>query len=407
MIKRPKNITKKCGVYLFKNDEEIIYVGKAKNIAQRIASYFNKDADIKTTLLLEDATSIETIPTRTELEALYLEDTLIKSYQPKFNILLKEGNPYLYIFISQEKIPTIQLAKMKNKKGTYFGPFLHKKSTRSVYNFLETTFQLKHCKGKIDQGCLQYHLGSCAGACKKDFDLEFYKLRLLVVEQMLQSNKKSTLFFIDQKIKEASQALLFEQAQRLAAYKQNFETIFATIKTLSTMPSKQKKPASEQNLALLMKLQKRLHLQHIPYVIDCFDISHMQGKAMVGACIRYVHGVPEPKAFRHFAVKSLQDQNDYAALQEIVQRRYKNRLDLPNLIIVDGGKGQINAVKPFIKDTELVGLAKLEETIISSNFALLIKLDPKNAEDALLLQIRDYTHHFAISYHRKKHSLIT
>lgn len=407
MIKRPNNITKKCGVYLFRKDEEIIYVGKAKNIAQRISSYFNKDTDTKTTLLLEDATSIETITTQTELEALYLEDRLIKSYQPKFNILLKEGNPYLYIFISQEKIPTMQLAKIKNKKGIYFGPFLNKKSIRSVYNFLQTTFQLNHCKAKVEQGCLQYHLGSCAGTCKKDFDLEFYKLRLLIAEQIIQNNKKNTLFFLDQKIKEASQALLFEQAQRLAIYKQNFETIFATIQNLSTMPSKQKKQSSDKHLALLMKIQKRLHLKHVPYVIDCFDISHMQGKAIVGACIRYVHGVPEPKAFRHFSIKSLQDQNDYAALQEIVQRRYKNPLDLPNLIIVDGGKGQINAIKPFIKDTELVGLAKLEETIISSNFAHLIKLDPKNAEDALLLQIRDYTHHFAISYHRKKYSLIS
>ena len=154
-----------------------------------------------------------------------------------------------------------------------------------------------------------------------------------------------------------------------------------------------------------MKIKQRLKLNHIPYVIDCFDISHMQGHHIVGAAIRYVHGEPEKNSFRHFQIKSLTNQNDYAALQEIVMRRYKDPLHLPNLIIVDGGKGQINAIKPFIGNTELVGLAKREETIISSNLQTFIKLNTQKPEDALLLQIRDYTHHFAISYHRKKRSL--
>lgn len=405
MMNRPKNLTKKNGVYLFKNiAQEIIYIGKAKNIAQRIATYFNNPADMKTELLLQEATSIDTIPTGTEAEALLLESKLIKLYQPKFNILLKEGTPYLYIFFSVDKNPSMQLVKNKDKKGAYFGPFLSKKAVRSVYNFLQSTFQLKKCKTSIKQGCLEFHIGSCAGNCTDKFDPEFYKLRLLIAQQVLQENPKKTIALLDKKIKETSHALLFEQAQRLTIYKHNLETIFKTIKNLSTMPSKQTKDSTDQNLSLLMKIKQRLHLKHIPYVIDCFDISHMQGMSIVGACVRYVHGVPEKKSFRHFSITTLQDQNDYAALQEIVQRRYKNPLDIPNLIIVDGGKGQINAIKPFIKDAELVGLAKSEETIISSDFQSFIKLDALKHEDALILQIRDYTHHFAISFHRKKRS---
>ena len=406
-MNKPKNITKKNGVYLFKNKaEEIIYIGKAKNIAQRIASYFNNPGDIKTELLLEEATSLDTIPTGTEAEALLLESRLIKLYQPKFNILLKDGTPYLYIFFSLDKNPSMQLVKTKDKKGTYIGPFLSKKSVRSVYNFLQSTFQLKRCKTKIAQGCLEYHIGSCAGNCTKDFNIEFYKLRLQIAQEILQADSKKTIKLLDEKIKETSAALLFEQAQRLATYKQNLEITLRTIKNLSTMPSKQKTESADQNLSLLMKVKQRLHLKNIPYVIDCFDISHMQGKAIVGACVRYVHGTPEKKSFRHFMIKTLDDQNDYAALQEIVQRRYKNPLDIPNLIIVDGGKGQINAIKPYIKDAELVGLAKAEETIISSNFEHFIKLDTQKEQDLLILQIRDYTHHFAITYHRKKHSLL-
>lgn len=405
MMIRPKNLTKKSGVYLFKNiAQEIIYIGKAKSIAQRIATYFNNPADIKTELLLQEAISIDTIPTGSETEALLLESKLIKLYQPKYNILLKDGTPYLYIFFSTEKNPSMQLVKNKDKKGVYIGPFLSKKSVRSVYNFLQSTFQLKKCKTTISHGCLEFHIGSCAGNCTSNFDQEFYRFRLLIAQQTLQENPKKTLALLNEKIKETSGALLFEQAQRLTSYKQNLEIIFKTIKNLSNMPSKQRKESVDQNLSLLMKIKNKLKLKHVPYVIDCFDISHMQGLSIVGACVRYVHGVPEKKSFRHFMITSLQDQNDYAALQEIVQRRYRNPLDMPNLIIVDGGKGQISAIRPFIKDTELVGLAKSEETVISSDFEHFVKLDPLNAEDALILQIRDYTHHFAISFHRKKRS---
>lgn len=404
MIKRPKNIVHTCGVYIFKNNhDEIIYIGKAKNLAMRIASYFTQSSDTKTELLLQEAQTVHTIPTQTELEALYLETQLIKMYQPKFNILLKEGNPFLYLFFSQEKLPTMQLVKTKKKKGAYFGPFLSKKAIRSVYHFLMTTFQLKLCKTKIEQGCLAYHIGLCAGNCKKDFDINFYIFKITLAQQALQYDAQKMISMIDQNVQELSKKLLFEQAQQLAAYKQSLNSILETVKKLSSaMPSKQQKQSSEKNLSILMSIQQRLFLQHVPYVIDCFDISHLQGQAIVGACVRYVHGVPEKKSFRHFLIKTLQNQNDYAALQEIVQRRYKNRLDFPNLIIVDGGKGQITAIKPYIKNTELVGLAKSEETVISSDFKHFIKLNPQNEADALLLQIRDYTHHFAISYHRKK-----
>lgn len=407
MIKKPKNLTKRPGVYLFKNTtKDIIYIGKAKNIATRISSYFFKDSNYKTTILLQEATHIDTIPTQSETEALYLEAQLIKQYQPKFNILLKDGNPFTFILFSQTTTPQISLPRNKDKKGTYFGPFLTKKHAQSVYKFLVTTFQLKLCNKNIEHGCLEYHIGICAGICTKSFDKEFYNLKLNLAKNVLKKQSKKATTMINKAIQISSQELKFERAKHLIEYKQNFETIIHTLQKLSKMPSKQTTCQQKNFLPVLIDIKKKLKLKHIPYVIDCFDISHMQGKAIVGSCIRYVHGQPEKKSFRHFKVNSLRDQNDYAALQEIVQRRYKNKSNYPNLIIVDGGKGQINAIKPYISDTELVGLAKSEETIISADFKFYHKLNVQKPEDALLLQIRDYAHHFAISYHKKKHSIL-
>lgn len=406
-MNQPKNLSKNSGLYLFKNVfGEIIYIGKAKDIAKRVASYFTQKDNYKAELILVEASSIETITTQSETEALYLEAQLIKQYQPKFNVLLKDGNPFTFLCFSKEATPKLILTRTKEKKGTYFGPFLTKKQATGVYNFLLSTFQLKLCKQKIEQGCLEYHIGLCTGICKQNFDQDLYLFKLNLARQLLSKDSKTALKDLRKKITELAADLQFEQAQKLTNYKTDLEHITNIIEKLLSMPSKQKEINKEKKLQLLIDIRKRLKLKHIPYVIDCFDISHMQGTFIVGACIRYVHGKPEKKSFRRFKIKTLTDQNDYAALQEIVQRRYKAKDNYPNLIIVDGGVGQINAIKPFIGTAELVGLAKREETIITSNLSNFIKLDPQKAADALLLQVRDYTHHFAISYHRTKRSLL-
>jgi excinuclease ABC subunit C len=302
-------------------------------------------------------------------------------------------------------LPTISVVRTKNKKGTYIGPFLTKKAAHGVYHFLMKTFNLKLCKKKIAHGCLEYHIGVCAGYCSPDFDLDFYLFRLNLAQHLVSKQPQAAIESIDEEIQKASKLLQFERAKNLLEYKKNIEQFSYTLDKLATMPTKQQKPTTEKHLALLLAVQQRLGLKHVPYVIDCFDISHLQGTFIVGSCIRYVNAEPEPKSFRRFQVKTLTDQDDYAALCEIVQRRYKTGSNYPNLIIVDGGKGQINAIKPYIGTAELVGLAKKEETIISADFKSFIKLDNQKSEDLLLLQIRDKTHQFAISYHRKKRHL--
>lgn len=405
MMKKPKNLPQTAGVYIFRNQkEEIIYIGKAKSIAKRISSYFNNPDEFKVSMILSEATTLETIPVSSELEALHLEAELVKKYKPKYNTLLKEGNPFIYLFFSQEKVPTLSIVRVKRKKGTYVGPFLSKKAAYSIFNFLMETFKLKLCKKKIPHGCLQYHIGICAGYCTDNFDIDFYKVRLQLAKFLVSKEPEKANIIIDEEIKKASQELKFERAKKLVEYKKDLMIFSKTLEKLALMPSKKTKSNDTKNLDILIALQKRLGLKHIPYVIDCFDISHLQSQAIVGSCIRYVDAEPEPNSFRRFQIKTINQQDDYAALREIVQRRYKDGKNFPNLIVVDGGKGQINAIKPYIGTAELVGLAKKEETIISSNLLNFIKLDQHRPEDLLLLQIRDKTHQFAISYHRKKRS---
>ncbi|MBP6869286.1 GIY-YIG nuclease family protein [Candidatus Babeliales bacterium] len=413
-----KNFPKSAGVYFFKDaNNAILYIGKAKNLKNRISSYFSS-SDYKVIELLKQAVNIEFITTNNEIEALFLEAQLIKQHQPPFNRLLKAGNPYIYIFFPADK-PTISIVRYKKKKGDYFGPFLTKKDALFVVEYLKKSLQLNICNKKIETGCLQFHINICAGSCKNDFDEPFYLFRLNLARQILDNQHEQAIEQISHEIEINNKNLNFERSAHLVKYQQSLQAIINTLKTLHTtklsnLPtyaqdfdtSNQKlidKHAS--NIDLLSALKNRLGLKKIPYTIDCFDISHMQSQSIVGSCVRFLNGKPDKKKFRHFGIKSLIEQNDYAALCEIVGRRYKKIEDFPDLIIIDGGKGQLNSTKHLAGPAEIISLAKREETIFFPDQEKTIVLNIHQATDRLILQIRDYAHHFAISYHRKKQKL--
>ena len=410
------NFPKSPGVYFFKNAENaILYIGKAKNLKNRIGSYFSSDDD-KVIELLKQAVDIEIITTNNEIEALFLEAQLIKQHQPPFNRLLKAGNPYIYIFFSNDKIPTISIVRIKKKKGEYFGPFLTKKDALYVVEYLKKSLQLNICNKKIDSGCLQYHINICAGSCKQDFDAEFYAFRLDIARQILDNHYAQAIKQLAEEIKISNKNLNFERSAHLAKYQQHLVAIIETLQTLQTTKFtnvpiyaknfNEKKVATDtSNIDLLSALKKRLGLQKIPYKIDCFDISHMQSQSIVGSCVRFLNGKPDKKNFRHFDIKSIIQQDDYAALAEIVTRRYKKIENFPDLIIIDGGKGQLNATKNLAGPAEIISLAKREETIFFPDSEKMIVLDIHQATDRLILEIRDYAHHFAVSFHRKKQKL--
>lgn len=411
--KLEQSIPKLTGIYLFKDAQgTIIYIGKAKNLHHRVNSYFQKyDTDWKINQLINEYADIDYILTPTETESLLLEAELVQKYKPKFNVLLKDGQPFLYILFRPTEIPTVELVRNKKKKGTYFGPFLEKMPARKTYHFLKRTFRLNLCNKKIENGCLDYHIGNCAGSCKSDFDLIDYLFRLELAKQALKNNQEGFIEQVKDQMKKYSAAFEFEKAQRLNDYLQNVDTIFATLNThfstdkfatdifvVSTAT-----PYQDQSDAITnTELQNFLGFATPVRTIDCFDISHFQSSYLVGSCVRFTDGKPEKHCFRHFKIKTLTEQNDYAALQEIIARRYKNRTDIPDLIVIDGGKGQLSAAQHILPDAPLVSLAKREETLYGPQFPQGIQLDLQTNVGRLFIALRDYAHHFAISFHRAR-----
>jgi len=401
------------GIYIFKDAHNtILYIGKAKSIRKRVSSYFKKNnTDWKIHALLQEYATIDFIITKNETAALLLEAQLIKDHTPKYNVLLRAGNPFLYILFTNEELPRIQLVRHKKQKGTYFGPFLQKAQTRSAFRYLMQTFRLTLCNKTIANGCLDYHLGLCAGTCKTDFDKGDYLVRLQLAQDALNSNSAAFLKTIKAKIDDYNQRLEFEKSKHLTEYLLNFDTIFTTLKTRFKMATFEDAimavTAPKHHVSALAQqagpeLQQMLGLSTPIISIDCFDISHFQSSFLVGSCVRFTNGVPDKNKFRRFKIKSLTEQNDYAALQEIVARRYRDRTNLPDLVLIDGGKGQRNAVKHLLPETPCISLAKREETIYSDQYPEGVKIDTSTEIGRLLIALRDYAHHFAISFHRSK-----
>lgn len=415
-------LPKTSGVYLFKDSlDRIIYIGKAKNIDKRVKSYFQKKkTDWKVQALLEEHAAVDYILTKNETEALLLEAQLVRDHKPKFNVLLKEGQPFVYLLFTCPKgtgLSKIELVRNKKKKGNYFGPFLHKQQARKVYRYLIETFRLNLCNKKMENGCLDHHLGLCAGNCRPDFDKDGYNFRLQFAQDALRKNHKKLLKSIKEKILHYNEELAFEKAMHLHEYLENLDVILRTLETKFSEAKYwyeiERKIISDRfrflsNDDVAVKLQGLLGFHHPVITIDCFDISHFQSNALVGSCVRFSGGVPDKDRFRRFKIRTLTRQNDYAALQEIVSRRYKYYLqgnvdtqkDLPDLVLIDGGKGQLSAVQAIIPDIPCVSLAKREETLFGPQFPDGIKLTVHDPAGKQLIALRDYAHHFAINYHR-------
>jgi excinuclease ABC subunit C len=405
------------GVYIFKDiHNAVIYIGKARSLKTRVRSYFKKtfSLDPRIETLRDDINQIEYIPTKNETEALLLEAELVKNFQPKYNILLKDGQPLLYLVITNDLLPEFKIVRNKNIQGTYFGPFIKKIPVRKIHSFLSKTFRLKLCNKKIAHGCLQYHMGNCVGACKADFDREEYFFRLELVKKILAGNYEQFSASLENKIKEYNKQLAFEKSHKLHQYIENLDHIIQTVKLHFSV----QKYAPFIELATLQDsfipdaatagtIKNFLGLERDAHVIDCFDISHTQGQHMVGSCVRFHDGIPIKNKFRRFKIKTLDQQNDYAALAEIVSRRYKRKIDYPDLMIIDGGKGQLHAIEQLNFPIECASIAKREERVFSKKYPQGKLLDIHSDIGKLIIRLRDYAHHFAISYHRKKRSMST
>ncbi|MDR3647258.1 MAG: GIY-YIG nuclease family protein [Candidatus Babeliales bacterium] len=416
MKNKVKTFPKLPGIYTFKDkDNNILYLGKAKSLKNRVASYFaNQHKDWKIKQLIDESVDIDYIITQNEEEALLLEAQLIREKKPKFNVLLKHGQPFVYFMFTYDDIPVFKTTRNRKERGEYFGPFVKKQEARKVFEFLTRKFKLKTCNQKIPTGCLNYHIGNCAGMCMgTKFDTTEHLLKIKIVKELLAQNYDNLRTTLEDEFKIAMQELKFERARNLHEYLQNLEGVITYLKIyytetkyeneVSFMSSDICNVVETPNL-INRKLQEFLNLDSQPITIDCFDISHFQSQYIVGSCVRFKNGIPEKNKFRRFKIKTLDTQNDYAALQEIVTRRYRDPNEIPDIIMIDGGKGQLNAVKNLFPKSVFVSLAKREEILFTPNNPDGIHLDIQTEVGRLLISIRDYAHHFAINYHRLRRS---
>lgn len=416
-----KKLPRKPGVYVYRdNSGKAIYVGKAVNLKHRVSSYFQSgEKDPKTTELITKIEKLDVIECGSEFEALILEAEFIKRYKPKYNIKLKDDKNHVYIKISSDKYPRISVTRQivdhptslklrRTSQTKYLGPFIDAGAVRSILKQARKIFPFCTCSLKEGEVCLYYHIGLCRGHDEKYIVQKEYLKDIKGLEKLFAGKTDQLEKEFKQEMKKASAKKDFEKA---AEYRDK-------IKYLDKI--KKSHFISERDLTVdkgLAGLKKHLDLKNIPSKIESFDISNIMGNHAVGSMVVFRNGVSCPKEYRRFQIRTVKGSNDFAMMAEVLARRFKKReqdkvfLDMPNLVILDGGKGQLSAVlqNVIIPDgVKIVALAKKEEKIfsISSSKSKVqsykeINLTKGSEAYYLVQRIRDEAHRFAITYHRK------
>lgn len=525
------------GIYkYFNSNNELLYVGKAKNLKKRVSSYFNKNlANYKTHELVQRIDHIEFTIVDSEQDAFLLENSLIKQFQPKYNIDLKDDKSYPFLVIKKEHFPRIFLTRSKIPDGSeYLGPYTSVGKVRELLNFIRQNIPIRTCKLNLTPGniekkkfkvCLEYHLGNCKGPCEGLQTEEDYRMGLQQIKNLLKGNLSPVINQFKDEMKTLAGNMQFEKAElfrkkieHLQQYKAKSTIVNDRLGTLDVFSilqegniayvnylmvengtivqtqtitlEKKLEETEEEILAfavaqmrdtfnststeiivpvniefpqqgieitvprggdkkkllelsqknvnyfqeelkkrkmlklegktegekkeLLQQLQADLKLSALPVHIECFDNSNFQGSFPVSAMVCFKMGVPSKKDYRHFNVKTVEGINDFATMKEAVYRRYK-RLSaenepLPQLVVIDGGKGQLGAALEAIDELglngkmTLIGLAKNEEEVFFSGDQESLKLAWDSDSLKLLRKIRDEVHRFGITFHRKKRS---
>ena len=533
------NMPDKPGSYQFYDEQHtIIYIGKAKRLKARVSSYFHKEVDrYKTKVLVSKIQDISYTVVNSEEDALLLENNLIKKYNPRYNVLLKDGKTYPSICITNEHFPRIFKTRTINKHaGTFYGPYPHVGSMNAILNIIKRLYKPRTChllltKESIQQGrfkpCLEYHLHNCNAPCINKQSYEDYQENMKQAREILKGNNRAVAMHLEKLMLKNAELLKFEAAQdckeklmllqdfvtksevvshtiddvdvfsiidddnkknvyinyihvRQGMINQSFtyeykrkleesdeELLLMAITDirsrfnsqakeiivpfemswnikeasftipqkgdkrhlldLSEMNAKQykfdrlkqaEKLNPEQKQTRLMKeLQNKLQLEKLPFHIECFDNSNISGTDAVAGCIVYKRMKPSRKDYRKYNIKTVVGPDDYASMQEVVRRRYSRMIEeqtpLPDLIITDGGKGQMEVVRAVVEDElhlhiPIAGLAKdnhhRTNELLFGNPPVVIGLDIKSELFRVLTQIQDEVHRYAITFHRNKRS---
>jgi len=521
------------GIYKFLNKEGIIiYIGKAKNIKKRVQSYFSKNSsNFKTSVLVKAIRTIEHVIVDSETDALLLENNLIKSHQPKYNVLLKDDKTYPWIVIKNEPFPRIFSTRKKIKDGSsYFGPYTSVRHMNVLLNLIYEIYPIRSCKLELSEQkirekkytiCLDYHIGKCKGPCEQKQSEQSYNEIIEEAKLLLSGKTKSLISLLDSRMKSFAEHYEFEQAEHVKksiesikrynsksiivsnlkdldvftivkkenvfylnfmvikegsvvyAYsnkikdqlnktadeicsvqidylKEKFrsdnkivlvneslnfehpnykfecpqigakkELILLSLKNVTAFILNQRKKAILQTAnnneqRILETIKKDFKLKAIPIHMECFDNSNFHGSFPVSACVVFKNGKPSKKDYRHFNVKTVEGPDDFATMKEVVYRRYKRLVDekrtLPQLVIVDGGKGQLSAAVDALDSLGLrgqipiVGIAKRLEEIFFPGDRFPIYLDKRSESLKVIQFMRNESHRFGIEHHRNKRS---
>jgi len=410
------NIPIGSGSYQFYNTQgEVIYIGKAANLKSRVLSYWQKSANhtpIKNKMLSEIA-KIKWIATDSEIEAFLLESNLIKKYQPKYNIMLRDDKRFSYIKISTEdEIPGVFITRKIDKSGKYFGPFISTLAARETVRVIRKIWPYCTERKRKDKPCFYYHLGRCLGICADKISrAEYMKRAINPLELFLGGKKKIIVKKLEariKKLKKNNAGAENEELLRLKYELVNMKQILASSRVISV----HEKYAND-----VVELGKLLNLPRVPGRIEGYDISNIFGKDATGSMVVFSGGEPDKNEYRKFKIKIGQGMaNDVGMLKEVLERRFNNDWPLPDLIVVDGGKAQLNMISRILKKLEfnipVVAISKglgLRSAVAPDKLFFPGQKQPLELPLAspalhLIKRVRDEAHRFAIGYHRQLRS---
>lgn len=379
-----KNLPDTPGVYLMKNAlGGILYVGKAGNLKRRVSSYFQRPQEYRIQRMVSEIRNIEIRKTDTAIEALILESALIKKFQPPFNVKEKDDKSFLYVEITKDKFPKVLLTRGKDRTGgREFGPFTSATSIREAMRILRKIFpwSIHPPETKFKRACFEYEIGLCPGTCVGAIAAKDYKENIKKLAMFFDGKKAKILKSLEKEMREASRKLEYEKAAEFR------RQIFA-LKHI-------------QDVALLSE-DKFAKEKGEPVRIEGYDISNISGESATGSMVVFVDGEPDKNEYRKFKIQSFSEPNDVGMMKEVLRRRFGNTWPLPNLILMDGGAGQVNAAKSVLEEYGLripvIGLVKGPKRRRND----FIGFVPKGIDKKTLIQARDEAHRFAISYHRK------
>lgn len=398
------------GIYqFFDKDGQLIYVGKSVSIKKRVASYFaSRDLGPKTNQLVTKIADIKYIRVFSEFEALLLESDLINEHKPFYNIQSKDDKSPIYIKITTGEVPLLETIRKtsiapQKARGEYIkGPFPSAKTTRHILKLIRRIFPYCHHKN-AKSPCLYVHLGLCPYPYQSEESKIIYKKAIQKIKDVLTGKSKRLIRQLTSEMTTLAKGEQFEEANKVKKQIQLLEYITSTYHTprefLETPTL-----VDDLNLIRLKDLKLKLNLAKLPRRIECYDISNISGKFATGSMVVFQNGKPQKEEYRRFKIKFLNTPNDFEMIREVIARRFKNTWPEADLMIIDGGRGQLSSAleiaNKYQKNIPIVGLAKRLEEIYLPNDNIPISLPKESPARQLVQAARDEAHRFAITYHR-------